>query len=291
MASKRKARVGEGADLDEMVRSGQEGAYEALQLYRSRANRAKLKGDFTTAIAIAARGARTLCPEYEKAGAELSVVLLELLVEADEDCTPENRSLINAIDAALPVKSPLRIEFLAAAIKWTMRCGSRELGDPMLHSRMGACLWELGSTSERLKAVFNFVVSEQPEVLWGLIARDISTAEERDGLVVYAVCLYLAQESVRDAALFFDSYRGAVKEASKTPLITFADQLLQTCRRDAAPLFQTLVGANSRLLDASPLILSLVCGPIAMRYFNLQQQQEQRPPDMMSMLQNMMGGR
>ena len=84
MANRRKQQQDRGgdADLEVMVQGGQSSAYEALQIYRSRSNRAKVKGDWAAAIATAARGARLLCGQYAKAGLELAIALVDLLVES-----------------------------------------------------------------------------------------------------------------------------------------------------------------------------------------------------------------
>jgi hypothetical protein len=83
MAGRKKKENGSGdAELEALIATGQSGAYEALQLFRSKSSRARSKGDLTAAIAAAGRGAKLLCREYEQAGYELAVLLVELLVEA-----------------------------------------------------------------------------------------------------------------------------------------------------------------------------------------------------------------
>jgi hypothetical protein len=282
MAARRKQqRDSGGSDLDAMVRSGPAGAYEALQLYKSRCNRFKLKQDYIQAIEIAGKGCKALCRDYEKAGAELASIFVELLVESGQDCSQDLRSLVNDIDSAFPEKSALRADFLLAALKWTAKCGSRELGDPMLHQRLGLLLTELG---DKTKAVYHLTMAEAPELVWTAI-KDLPPVE-RDALLAFAVCHFLSLESIRDASVLTASYRKAVPGAA-SDLVQFADYLQQTCLRDAGPLFQTLVQTYAPLLQQYPAILQLVVGPIALTYFGMRQQAR---PDMMSMLSNMMGG-
>lgn len=284
MAARRK-QAGRGeADLEELVKSGQTGAYEALQLYRSRSNRSKLKGDFNSAISTAGKGAALLCVEYENAGFELATVMLELLAEADQDVTPENRSLINAVDSAFPAKSAHRIDFLTGAIKWSMKCGTREIGDPMLHSRLAAAVWEKGDN--KIKAIYHFTAAEMPDQVWTHVSSCVDA--ERDQLLAYGLCQFLALESIRDASELLSRYKKAFKGAKSSDLVQFADYLVQTCKRDAGPLFQTLVTTYGSLLEQYPHILTLVLGPIALKYFNLRTQNRQ--PDMMNMLSSMLGG-
>ena len=277
----RRRRDGGGQDLVALVRSGEAGAYEALQLFRSRCSRLRQKGDFRGAVDEAARGCMALCPEYEKAGAELALALVEVLAEGDLDCSPENLSAVQRVDAAFPPRSAARIEFLLAAIKWSMRCGSRELGDPALHGEVAACFWEAG---DRAKAVYHFTAAEAPEQLWSHLKG--APEEEQTPLFVFAVCQFLAIESIRDAGALLELQR-KTRKSPAAGIVQFADYLVQTCKRDAAPLFQALVQAYGPELERFPVILQLVMGPIALRYFNLRQQGR---PDMMTMLQNALGG-
>lgn len=276
----RRRRDASAQDLEALVRSGETGAYEALQLYRSRSSRLRQRGDPRGAVEVAVRGCRALCPEYEKAGAELALALVELLSEAELDCSPENMASVGEVDAVLPPQSAARIEFLVAAIRWSARCGSRELGEPSLHGRLADCFWEAG---DRAKAVYHFVLAEAPEQLWSRLQS--APEEERDALFVFAVCQFLAVESIRDASVLTGLRRQTDKPSAG--IVQFADFLLQTCKRDAAPLFQTLVQTYGSELARFPVILQLVTGPIALRFFGLKQQTR---PDMMTMLQNVLGG-
>ena len=82
MAAIRKRAVKKEVDLDEMVASGPSGAYEALQLYRSRAIRLRSKDDIIGAIKTTAVGATCLLKgTYETAGSELATLFLELVTE------------------------------------------------------------------------------------------------------------------------------------------------------------------------------------------------------------------
>ena len=279
--SGRRRREGGGQDLEAMVLSGETGAYEALQLFRSRCSRRRQKGDLRGAVDEAARGCRALCPAYEKAGAELALLLVEALVEGDLDCSADNLAAVRQVDQAFPPRSAARIDFLLAAIKWTMKCGSRELGEPVLHGELAVCLWEAG---DRAKAVYHFTAAEAPEQLWNHLKS--APEEEQTPLFAFAVCQFLAIESIRDAGALLELQR-KTRKSPAAGIVQFADYLVQTCKRDAAPLFQALVQAYGPELERFPVILQLVMGPIAQRYFNLRQQGR---PDMMTMLQNALGG-
>lgn len=196
---------------------------------------------------------------------------------------------MNEVEASFPAQSKLRIEFLTGAIKWTAKCGSRELGDPMMNLRLATALWETSDPVDRVKALYPFCVAEAPELLWTKLSELPST--ERDHLLAYAIVQLLALESIRDASTLSACYKKSMAETggvvNGSELLHFTDYLLQTVKRDAAPLFQTLVQSYGQVLDSYPHIISLVMGPIALKYFGLRPQSQ---PDMMSMLQTMLGG-
>ena len=83
------------------------GAYEALQLYRSKAIRQKSKNDIEGAIQILATGAITLLEnKYDNAGSELSNLFLDTLVANSKDLSSDTglRDLVYKIDSAYTVE-------------------------------------------------------------------------------------------------------------------------------------------------------------------------------------------
>ena len=193
------------------------------------------------------------------------------------------------MDDAFEPLSPLRIEYLKSCIKWTVACGEREGGDPHLHGRLGHCLWAEGKTKE---AISHFVAGEAPETINQKLSDSHSGngAEQllaRDRSLVVAVLSFLAVENMRDAnelmCLFKRTQRlkGAATESN---LITFLDQLLQTCRRDAQTLFKTLVNKNTSRLDFDPAVEAMLMGPIGQRFFKI----EPKVNPMMAMMQQLL---
>lgn len=81
------------------------------------------------------------------------------------------------------------------------------------------------------------------------------------------------------------SQRNVVSNANKdNGLLNFCDYLLQVSRRDAAPLFKSLVNAYASQLDFDESVPTLLMGPVASRLFGI----KPKVNPMMSMLQSMM---
>ena len=68
--------------MDSLVQSGAAGAYEALQLYRSRALKLNAKDEFGAALSTCAGGATALLKfKYNSEGSELCNLLLDFVTE------------------------------------------------------------------------------------------------------------------------------------------------------------------------------------------------------------------
>lgn len=149
-------------DLESLVTSGPQGAYEALQLFRSKAQRLRSKGDVNGAIKEAATGAKSLLRHnYDHAGVEMNNLFLEILNENGIEINAEIRHIINEIDDILSEKRTLRLEFLKGCVKWTIKCGARELGDPKLHVHLAMCLWDL--EGQQPTAIYHFAAGEDSD--------------------------------------------------------------------------------------------------------------------------------
>ena len=164
MASRRKAStLGKEIDLDAMVASGPQGAYEALQLYRSRAIRYKTKNDTVNAIATLNQGAKALfLNSYKNAGSELANLLIDFLTEFNSTATTTQIDMLLELNSLFELKGTVdqaatsnnekeefnhnhfsnRLEFLKNSVKWSVKCGQYELGEPRIHVALGQCLWQ-----------------------------------------------------------------------------------------------------------------------------------------------------
>jgi hypothetical protein len=280
---KRQANKGKEVDLTAMVASGPSGAYEALQLYRSRAARLKSKNDFLEAIKSCVSGASVLLEHnYENAGAELATLFIDLLVEDNQQINDELRNFVFEVDSKFPVKSTHRVEFLKSSIKWTVSCGTKELGDPLLHTRLAECLWNNNDKN----AAYHFAAGEAPGAYLEKID-SLEGVEARDRALTVGVVNFLALENLRDAFQLYHSYiklQASKGMATKGDLVTFCDYVLKTSRRDAAPLFKTLVNTYASQLDFDDAVPTLLMGPVASRLFGI----KPKVNPMMSMLQSMM---
>jgi hypothetical protein len=275
-------------DLTDMVLSGPSGAYEALQLYRSRALRANTKGEYMSSIEYSSTGAKIMLKNgYDNAGVELTNLFLDVLTEAAMDIEHPIRQLVEDILASFPAdKKNLKVDFLKACVKWTTKCGQRELGDPFLHVQLAECLWE----SHDKTATYHYCVGEAPEQLSAKIFETYGEEkqfQQRERAVTLGICHFLAVENLRDANEFFTSFQKRMKSKSfherKSNLITFCDYLLQTCKRDATPLFKQLVNTYASDLDFDENVPSLLMGPVGTRMFGITPK-----PNMMSMLSHML---
>lgn len=286
-ALKRRQAAAKDVNLDAMVASGAQGAYEALQLYRSRAIRARTKNDLPGAMNIVVQGAKCLLSNsYENAGAELAALLLDIMNESARDIDIELRRHINEVEQAFQPASPHRVEFLKGCVKWSIKYGSRELGDPLLHLQLGKCLWDNGDKS----AVYHFAAGEAPEQFSQKLD-DMYGSEShqvlRERNLTLGILHFLALENLRDANELLTFYRKAQKSRGQTvesELTTFCKYLLLTCRRDAQPLFKSLVNKYSRTLDFDENVPALLTGPIGQKFFGIQP----KANPMMSMLQQML---
>ena len=151
-------------NLEEMVKSGDQAtAYEALQLYRSRSNRAKQKGEIDNAIRIVVAGTKCLLSNgYDSAGGELTALFMDMVEEHKRDADSDVRSMIIEIDDCFQPNSPARLTYLKSCLKWTTVVGTRRLGDTMVNTRLALSMWASGQ--QRL-GVYHFTAGEDPETL------------------------------------------------------------------------------------------------------------------------------
>lgn len=291
MSGRRKAASKE-VDLEELVESGASGAYEALQLFRSRAIRLKSKNDNEAAISTLAKGAKSLLKHgYENAGAELGLLLIEFLNEVGGELTSSQVDNVLDVESTYPDSSTHRIEYLKAAIKWSIKAGTVELGDLKLHIALGKVLW----TPEQRNAIYHFAAGEAPIQLNNLIQTTYKTTDNqvlKERALTVGILTFLSLDNLRDANELLSCYSmHAIDQdngtyVNETELEKFNRFLLLTCQRDAQPLFKTLVNTYASALDFDDTVPTLLTGPIGLKFFNIQPKSQVNP--MMNMLQQML---
>lgn len=270
MQARRKAKLaksGDSINLNELIASGEAGAYEALQLYRSRSLRAYGKGEKMLALKIVVDGTINLVRgRYYAAATEICNQMIEFLNEMQLDIiSPEIREIVFSVDDALidavggnsieeddDLNSKAKVEdanalkmrhdFLKNAIKWTQVHGRRDLGDAALHVRLASSLW----SKNQEQAIFHYAAGEAPTPMAQSISVTYGNKDvfaKRDQALVSAIVHFLSLENLRDANECMNQFKKAQKNRGNnadSKLLTFASQLLELCRRDAQPLFKQL---------------------------------------------------
>lgn len=276
---------GDSNNFEKMVKSGPQGAYEALQLYRSKAIRFKSKNDIHGATNLLAGGCvLLLVNKYENAGSELGSVFIDHLTDSKIDIgSADLRQQLYQIDSSFDPESVKRVDFLKACLKWTMNSGSRELGDPEIQVRLADCTWK----NDIKGAIHHYTAGEAPkpllEKIYSSYLAGASGQSNIDKAIASGIVNFLALENLRDANILYKTYTKTHKKLS--PLLHFCGYLLQTCRTDGEPLFKLLLSKyHKEVASLDEGIISLLKGPVAMKFFGIQP--EVNP--MMAMLQNMM---
>jgi hypothetical protein len=237
-----KARSTNAHDLSELVERGQEGAYEALQLFKSRASRLVNKGQYAQAVHEYLEGAKALMDNnFCAEGHELALEALKTLQTQQTKVMVDMRaSLMRIIEAYNETSLQLQYECISSAIEWSKLCGERYYGDPIFHLRAAECTWKQGLHN---KALRHFALAEAPQTTCSTILSTIHGKLERDAALAKAVLYTLSFENLRDGNAILDAFEQEMEKEHvmyEVPLLTFIRQLLLTCERDAPQLFRRL---------------------------------------------------
>lgn len=157
-----------GSNLEAMVAGGQDSAYEALQLYKSKANRFKIKGDFDEAANVAACGCLIMLKHnYANSAEELWRLYFDALSSNNSEVNDTIRTKIGEINRAFEQNNSSRIEFLQSAVKYSSEHSPFIYGDGKLHIDYAISLWEEGDS----KAIQHFAIGEAPQLLFEKVIR------------------------------------------------------------------------------------------------------------------------
>ena len=260
MADLRRARRGGAAKKLELKLAAGD-YYEALQIYKTLFSRHEAKGEHDEAMRVASGGVKKLL-EHEQlnAGTELGLTMLENWIAHQRPVADSSVALVAELQALFAEGAEAfkeRLNFLRAALKWSTRAeGGRPSGAPEVHVLLARAYREAGAASYG-QAAEHFARAETPEELADLLLAwsACGYASERDLFVARSVLTLLAQQNLRDANATFAAFRARCDAAGApvdTPLAHFLAFLLQTCEREAAPLFQMLQQRYARSLQRDP---------------------------------------
>ena len=260
MADLRRARRGGAAKKLELKLAAGD-YYEALQIYKTLFSRHEAKGEHDEAMRVASGGVKKLL-EHEQlnAGTELGLMMLENWIAHQRPVADSSVALVAELQALFAEGAEAfkeRLNFLRAALKWSTRAeGGRPSGAPEVHVLLARAYREAGAASYG-QAAEHFARAETPEELADLLLAwsACGYASERDLFVARSVLTLLAQQNLRDANATFAAFRARCDAAGAsldTPLAHFLAFLLQTCEREAAPLFQMLQQRYARSLQRDP---------------------------------------
>jgi len=198
--------------------------------------------------------------EQLNAGTELGLTMLENWIAHQRPVADSSVALVAELQALFAEGAEAfkeRLNFLRAALKWSTRAeGGRPSGAPEVHVLLARAYREAGAASYG-QAAEHFARAETPEELADLLLAwsACGYASERDLFVARSVLTLLAQQNLRDANATFAAFRARCDAAGAsldTPLAHFLAFLLQTCEREAAPLFQMLQQRYARSLQRDP---------------------------------------
>ena len=115
------------------------------------------------AIATLNQGAKALfLNSYKNAGSELANLLIDFLTEFNSTATTSQIDMLLELNSLFELKGSAeqaaasnntkeefnhnhfsnRLEFLKNSVKWSVKCGQYELGEPRIHVALGQCLWQ-----------------------------------------------------------------------------------------------------------------------------------------------------
>jgi hypothetical protein len=280
--------------LELLSRSDDTAHYEALQLLSSNTHRSLRAGDIESAISTSYKGTLTLLTaKHVELANQLSAMYVTTLVDSRTRESPERAAECAAISAAYSANYAAsagmdvanrkvhdgHVKFLKAFVKYSALLGDTVDGTFELHLMLAEACFAGG---DYLQAATHFGYAEAPTRIVDLAMA--LPAEERDACILTAGLTMMCMENMRDASKLVITYKiklGAEEPCRTAVLMVW---LLEICKKDAAPLYQWLMGAFKNEINSDPVYPGLMT-TIGKKYFDIKP-----PPNMLSMLENMMGG-
>jgi hypothetical protein len=207
------------------------------------------------------------------------------------DSTRRTRGAVTNPLPSPPPYSPseYHLTFLKSALKYSSALGTTHLGSLSLHFSVGSIMWD---SSDRVGGCVHFALAEQPgEIISRLFSAEAQVEigeRERDAIFMMAGLNFVVLENFRDATKMAISYKikmGEIEDSEPQRPAVFLLWMLEILKREkAGRLYQWLVNEFKELQMLNNGIPQLL-QRIGKTYFGLKP-----PPNMMNMLEQMMGG-
>eukprot|EP01122_Echinamoeba_exundans_P012922 TRINITY_DN5543_c0_g2_i1.p1 TRINITY_DN5543_c0_g2~~TRINITY_DN5543_c0_g2_i1.p1 ORF type:complete len:295 (+),score=53.95 TRINITY_DN5543_c0_g2_i1:41-925(+) len=213
--------------------------YHALQMYKTLYARYTAQNKQNELRQTLLRGASLLLAAGEvNAGTELALLFVDNLSKAKEYPKQEYISaLLEVFRHYKADNDPAKRQFIQAACKWSATPENNKQGDVALHTAFAA---NYHAAKEYELAQKHYLRGSDTAGFAKMVQEwAIDSIEVReDHLICRVVLLYLCFSDLKSANSFFLHAKAALQQS--TPLLSFAEFLLQTVERDALPLFQLL---------------------------------------------------
>ncbi|KAJ8938766.1 hypothetical protein NQ318_009121 [Aromia moschata] len=213
------------------------------------------------------------------AGADLSILLIEVLVQSeDEDCVSWTPKLAKIFSKISP-STPERDTFLAHAIRWSSR-GSA-YGHPLLHQSIALVYWEEKNYGQ---ARHHFIHSQDGKSCAKLLIEFQSTQGfrcEADLFIAQAVFQYLCLKNKITAKQTFASYTEQHPRIKRSgppyllPLLNFVWFLLRAIESEKLQTFAVLCEQYEPSIKRDPCYVQYL-DKIGQIFFGLKPPQQQR---------------
>uniref|UniRef100_A0A0P4WP96 Golgi to ER traffic protein 4 homolog n=1 Tax=Scylla olivacea TaxID=85551 RepID=A0A0P4WP96_SCYOL len=285
--------------LAKLKASVEEGRYyEAHQMYRTLYFRYCSQQKYAEVLDLLYDGASLLLRhEQQTSGADLALLMLEVLEKSKTDPTEENITRIASLFSLLNHGTPERHQYLVRAVKWS--CGDiHKLGHPRLHQLLAQTLWKEKNYGS---ARYHYLRSEDgggcADMLVELhLLRGYPS--EIDLFLTQAVLQYLCLQKKVAASEVFETYTKTHPTITKQrgppfilPLLNFLWLLLSTIESGKVTYFTVLCEQYQPSLNRDPSYREYL-DRIGQLFFNLPAPKPQAGPGGIfgNLIQGLLGG-
>ncbi|KAJ8966661.1 hypothetical protein NQ314_003389 [Rhamnusium bicolor] len=217
--------------------------------------------------------------DQQLSGADLAILLIEVLVKSEEDDCIIWTTKLSKIFSKISPSTPERDTFLAHAIRWSSRGSSR--GHPLLHQNVALIYWE---EKNYALARHHFIHSQDGKSCAKLLIEFQSTQGfkcEADLFIAQAVLQYLCLKNKNTANQTFSSYTEQHPRIRKSgppyllPLLNFIWFLLQAIESQKLQTFAVLCEQYEPSIKRDPCYIQYL-DKIGQLFLGLKPPQQQR---------------